>query len=171
MSSQLPPLPPQLPLSVGERKRFERVQRLAWLLDNAIPIPFTRFRIGLDPLIGLVPGLGDALGAGMSGWIILEAARFGVSKSVLLRMLVNVAIDTGIGAIPGAGDLFDFAWKSDQMNLKLLRQHLEGPEGARRASRLFLLVLAIAMLLLIVGVTVGAIFLVKALIDLVHHGA
>jgi hypothetical protein len=155
---------------VSERKRFERIQRLAWLLDNAIPIPFTRFRIGLDPLIGLLPGLGDALGAGMSGWIILEAARFGVSKSVLVRMLVNVAIDTGIGAIPGAGDLFDFAWKSDQMNLKLLRRHLEGPEGATRASRLFLLMLAVAMLLLIVGVTVGAIFLVKALVGLVHHG-
>lgn len=171
MSAQLPPLPPQLPLNVGERKRFERLQRLAWLLDNAIPIPFTRYRIGLDPLIGLIPGLGDALGAGMSGWIVLEAARFGVSKSVLLRMLVNIAIDTAIGAIPGAGDLFDFAWKSDQMNLKLLRRHLEGPEGARRASRRFLLVLGVAMLLLMVGVTVGAIFLVKWLIALMPHRA
>lgn len=171
MSSQLPPLPPQLPLDVGERKRFERVQRMAWLLDNAIPIPFTRFRIGLDPLIGLVPGLGDAMGAGISGWIILEAARFGVSKSVLLRMLLNVAIDTGIGAIPGAGDLFDFAWKSDQMNLDLLRRHLGSPEGARRASRLFLILLALAMLLVIVGGTVGAIFLVRWLVGLVPHGA
>ncbi|HEU4649368.1 MAG TPA: DUF4112 domain-containing protein [Gemmatimonadales bacterium] len=171
MSSQPPPRPPQLALDVGERKRFERIQRLAWLLDNAIPIPFTRFRIGLDPLIGLVPGLGDALGAGISGWIILEAARFGVSKSVLLRMLLNVAIDTGIGAIPGAGDLFDFAWKSDQMNLNLLHRHLESPEGARRASRLFLILLTLAMLLVIVGVTVGAVFLVKSLIGLLPHGA
>jgi hypothetical protein len=163
------PLPPDLPLDARERQRYDRLQRVAWLLDNAIPIPFTRFRIGLDPLLGLLPGLGDALGAAMSGWIVLEAARFGAPKSVLLRMLVNVGIDTAIGAIPGAGDLFDFAWKSDQMNLKLLRRHLQGPEGARRASRRFLLGLLVAMLLLMVGVTVGAIALLKWLIGLAHR--
>jgi hypothetical protein len=163
------PLAPYPPLDQRERQRYERLQRVSWLLDNAIPIPFTRFRIGLDPLIGLIPGLGDALGAAMSGWIVLEAARFGVSKSVLLRMLVNVGIDTVVGAVPGVGDLFDFAWKSDQMNLKLLGRHLEHPEGARRASRRFLFGLVLAMLLLSVGVTVGAVLLVKWLVGLAHH--
>ncbi len=162
------PLPPGLPLDPRERQRYERLQRVSWLLDNAIPIPFTRFRIGLDPLIGLMPGLGDAIGASMSGWIVVEAARFGVSRSVLLRMLLNIAIDTAIGAVPGVGDLFDFAWKSDQMNLKLLQRHLEHPEGARRASRRFLFGLLLAMLLLIVGVTVGAVVLLKWLVALTH---
>jgi hypothetical protein len=158
------PLPPDLPLELSERKRYARLERVSWILDNAIPIPFTRFRIGLDPLLGLLPGLGDALGAGVSGWILIEAARFGVPKSVLLRMLTNIGIDTVLGAVPGVGDLFDFAWKSDQMNLALLRRHLENPTGARRASRRFLFALFVAMLLLVVGVTVGAVLLVKALL-------
>ena len=101
-----------LRLTEPERHRLERVERLATLLDNAIPIPGTRFRIGLDPLLGLLPGLGDALGALASAWILVEAARLGASRTVLARMLYNIAVDTLIGAVPGAGD-FSSSWRTN----------------------------------------------------------
>lgn len=159
----------ELPLSDAEQRRYRRLERLADLLDNAIRIPGTRWRVGLDPIVGLVPGLGDAIGAVASGWILIEAARFGVSRPVLLRMLYNIVVDTGVGAIPGAGDLFDFVWKSDSKNLALLRRHLQQPGETRRASRWLL----IGVLLALVGVTAGSllavIFLLKYLIALSPH--
>ena len=158
-----------LRLTEPERHRLERVERLATLLDNAIPIPGTRFRIGLDPLLGLVPGLGDALGALASAWILVEAARLGASRTVLVRMLYNVAVDTLIGAVPGAGDLFDFVWKSDAKNVALLRRHLEQPDVVHRASRRLLL----AVLVLLAGAAVvsvaAAILLIKYLFTLPTH--
>jgi len=158
-----------LRLTEPERHRLERVERLATLLDNAIPIPGTRFRIGLDPLLGLLPGLGDALGALASAWILVEAARLGVSRTVLARMLYNIAVDTLVGAVPGAGDLFDFVWKSDAKNVALLRRHLEQPDVVHRASRRLLL----AVLVLIAGAAVVsvvvAILLIRFLLTLPTH--
>ena len=156
-------------LTEAERHRLERVERLATLLDNAIPIPGTRFRIGLDPLLGLLPGLGDALGALASAWIVVEAARLGASRIVLTRMLYNIAVDTLVGAVPGAGDLFDFVWKSDAKNVALLRRHLEQPDVVHRASRRLLL----AVLVLLAGTAlvsvVAAILLIKLLFTLPTH--
>jgi hypothetical protein len=156
----------ELQLSPSERRRYERLERLADLLDNAIPIPGTSWRIGLDPLLGLAPGLGDALGAAASAWILIEAVRFGVSRAVLLRMLYNIVIDTVLGAVPGAGDLFDFVWKSDSKNMSLLRRHLAQPGATHRASRWLLL----GVLLILAGLTVGSlvavIWLVKYLVTL-----
>jgi len=150
---------PSLELAPHERRRWERLQRLTWLLDNSIPVPFTRYRVGLDPIVGLVPGIGDAIGALLSGWILLEAARLGASRSVLLRMLMNVGIDTALGAVPAIGDLFDFAWKSDSMNLELLRRHLREPARTRKASRWLLIGLAAVITLLAAGAIVGVIAL------------
>lgn len=120
------------------RDRLARVRSIAWLLDNSIPLP-GGFRIGLDALIGLVPGVGDAIGALLSAYIINEARVLGASRSVLLRMTLNVLLETAIGSIPLAGDLFDAAFKANARNLALLeREHLD-PAANRRGSRLFLL--------------------------------
>jgi hypothetical protein len=154
---------PGLDLTPYERRRWERLQSVAWLLDNAIPVPFTRFRIGLDPIIGLVPGIGDAIGALMAGWIVLEAVRLGVPPSVLSRMLLNIGIDTVLGAVPGVGDLFDFAWKSDAMNLTLVRRHLQEPARTRRSSRWLLLGVVTFVSLVAIGAIVGVAALVKYL--------
>ncbi|HEX5387187.1 MAG TPA: DUF4112 domain-containing protein [Gemmatimonadales bacterium] len=164
------PEPAEAPPALGapELRRYQRLERASWLLDNAVRIPFTRFRIGLDPLLGLVPGVGDAIGAAISGWIVVEAARFGVSRSMLLRMLGNIAMDTIVGSVPGIGDLFDFAWKSDAMNLALLRRHLGQPEKARAPSRRLVAAVLIAVLLLAVAAVVGAAFLVRYLAGLSH---
>lgn len=120
------------------------------LLDNSIPIPGTAYKIGLDPIVGLIPGIGDLLGAVLSGYIILEAARAEVPAFTLARMLVNVGVDTLVGAVPALGDVFDAAWKSNTKNVALLERHLErgpatgdgrGVAGAIAAALLALIVI------------------------------
>ena len=103
-----------------------RARTLARLLDTAARVPGTSVRFGLDPLLGLVPGLGDLAGAILSGYVVLLGARLGVSRIVILRMLANVAIDTIGGTLPIVGDAFDVAWKSNTRNLALLERALGG---------------------------------------------
>ena len=117
-------------------ERMRRLRSLAWLLDNSIPLP-GGYRIGLDPIIGLVPGLGDAIGALFSAFIINEARSLGAPRSILLRMIGNVAIETVVGAIPFAGDMFDAAFKANTRNLALLARYQLDPIGSRRSSRFF----------------------------------
>jgi hypothetical protein len=123
-----------------------RARLFARLLDDAIPIPGTQWRIGIDPLLGLVPGLGDALGAILSTWLIVVAARLGAPVSVLARMGANVAIDAAAGAIPLAGDLFDAGWKANVRNLRLVETWLDRPSPTRRTSRVVVLGIALGTL-------------------------
>lgn len=97
-----------------------RVTRLADLLDNSIRIPVINYRIGLDPLIGLIPGAGDAVSLGFSGYILFEAWRMGIPGHTLLRMIVNVLFDFAGGSIPLVGDVFDAVFKANRRNVKLL---------------------------------------------------
>ena len=127
-----------------------RLRRLAWLLDSAIPIPGTRLTIGLDALIGLVPFAGDLLGVLLSGYIVAEAARLGASRSVLARMAFNIAVEGLAGLVPFAGDLFDAAWKANQRNVRLLEAWLDHPRRTTRSTSLFAAVLVAA----VVGVLV-----------------
>ncbi len=92
-------------------------------MDSAFRIPGTRVRWGWDPIVGLIPGVGDALTPIFSCLVIVQAFHLGIPKLVQLRMLLNVAIDLLVGAIPLVGDVFDFAWKSNDMNLALLERH------------------------------------------------
>jgi hypothetical protein len=131
---------------------LERLRRLARLLDSAVEVPGTRFRIGLDPIIGLVPGIGDVIGAIFSTVIIYQAARLGASRSTLVRMMANVGVDTLVGEIPLLGDLFDFGWKSNTRNIVLLEQHLQRPVASKAASRRVLLLLGSGLLLLFASV-------------------
>ncbi len=124
---------------------------LARLLDDAIPIPGTGWRIGIDPLIGLVPGIGDVLGAVASAWILVVASRLGAPGAVIARMGWNVAIDTVLGTIPVAGDLFDAGWKSNAKNVALLERWLERPGPARRSSAALVAAIAFALLVALAG--------------------
>jgi hypothetical protein len=143
---------------------LKRVRALAWLLDNSIPIPGTRLRIGLDPLIGLIPGLGDAAGALVSGYILLEAGRLGASRSTLLRMAANILIEAVVGWIPLAGDLFDAGWKANQKNLALLEQALTTPGLAARKDRGFIALLALGTGILAAGLAGGTWLLLRWLL-------
>lgn len=115
--------------------RLRRLDRLSQLLDNAFAIPGTRFRIGLDGIIGLIPGIGDAAGAVLSIYVILQAARLGLPVSTLLRMLGNVAIETVVGAVPIVGDIFDIVWKANIRNMALLRGHRPSAIAKARTPR------------------------------------
>jgi hypothetical protein len=113
-------------------ERLARLDKLATLLDVAFRIPFTKFRFGVDGLIGLAPGLGDVVTTGLSLWIVHEAFQLGVPRQVLFRMLGNVAIDGMIGAVPVAGDLFDVLWRGNKRNVRILREHFEREERGGR---------------------------------------
>lgn len=110
------------------------LRRLAWLLDDAIRLP-GGYRIGLDGIVGLVPGIGDALGLAASAYIIVRAKGLGVPRIVLTRMIGNVALEFVIGVIPLLGDLFDFAFKANRRNLALMEQYLVSEREVRRRSR------------------------------------
>jgi uncharacterized protein DUF4112 len=112
----------------GEQSRREALQRLdflATLLDSAILIPGTNIRFGADAVIGLVPGIGDAVTTALSAWIVYEAHRLGVPRRMLARMIGNVALDGLFGAVPLIGDVFDVMWRANRRNLRLLREHLK----------------------------------------------
>jgi hypothetical protein len=109
------------------RSRAERTARLdalATLLDTAFILPGINVRFGLDALIGLVPGIGDAITTAMSLYIVHEARQLGAPRHVLLRMLANVALDGFVGAVPLVGDAFDVMWRANRRNMRLLQQWL-----------------------------------------------
>lgn len=101
-----------------------RITALARVLDDAFLIPGTNRRIGLDAVIGLVPGIGDAVSTLLASYIIWEARQLGIPRWKIARMIGNVAVDTAVGAIPLAGDLFDFAFKANRRNLRIVLDHL-----------------------------------------------
>jgi hypothetical protein len=152
---QAAPIPAEVNPSIA------RLRQLAQLLDAAVRIPGTNIRFGLDPLLGLIPGMGDIAGGVLSTVIIVQAARFGAPSSVLARMVINVAADSVVGAVPVLGDLFDVGWKSNIRNTELLQRYVERPQAARRASR-WAIVGAVGGVVLIV---VGAIALLAALVQ------
>ncbi|MCX7060283.1 MAG: DUF4112 domain-containing protein [Gammaproteobacteria bacterium] len=117
------------------------VDKTAWWLDDCLSIPGTRFRFGLDAIVGLIPFAGDALAFGVSALTITRAARAGVPRGVLLRMARNVAIDFAGGLVPGLGDVFDAVFKSHRRNFELLRKEyapLLAPLTPRRQAPLWL---------------------------------
>ena len=116
---------------------MEALRALQRLLDNAFRVPGTNLRFGWDPLVGLIPWVGDVLTAVFSGAIILQAHHLRVPRVVQLRMVMNVATDVIVGVIPLAGDLADFAWKSNAMNFALLERHAAQPGPATAGDWVF----------------------------------
>jgi len=111
---------------------IQHLVTLVHLLEDFLRVPGTKWRIGLDGLLGLVPGVGDLIGALIATYVLKESARLGVSRTTLARMAGNIALDFALGAMPLVGDIFDMAFKANRRNLKLLRRHLE---RAQRVSK------------------------------------
>ena len=109
-----------------------RLEALSRLLDSAFQIPGTNQRVGIDAVLGLVPGIGDLVSTALASYIIWEARQLGLPRWKIARMIGNVALDTTVGAIPLAGDLFDVAFKANRRNMKILRDHLERTGGLPR---------------------------------------
>ena len=140
-------------MTPGQTQRLAALRRIARLLDSAIPVPGTSVRFGLDPILGLIPGLGDLVSPLFTLGVIWQARDIGVPGVVLMRMIFNVAIDTIVGVVPLAGDLFDVAWKSNNRNIALLEQHAE-EERPPSAGDWAVVILAVALLLIIAAVPV-----------------
>jgi hypothetical protein len=146
--------------------RDKTLARLEVLLDEAVRIPGTEIRFGLDGIIGLVPGLGDVL-AGLFSLIIPMAAWIrGVPYITLLRMTVNIGIGVLVGAIPILGDMFDIAWKSNRRNYRLLRLHLGEPHRHTWRDWVFLILLGSALAIIF---ALPLIFLVWVISWLMNH--
>ncbi len=126
--------------------RLKRMRQLTRLLDNAIPIPGTKQRIGLDPILGLIPGGGDTLSAALSGYIIIEAARIGLPRSALTRMVINILIDTVLGSVPLFGDIYDAASKANVRNMQIVESHIKAPQPSAKTDRLFIGLLIVGII-------------------------
>jgi len=147
------------PRSGRVRAAETRIRWLAVLLDDLIAVPGTGRRIGLKPLIGLIPVFGDLLAAIPGAWLILEAARFRLPTSVLIRMVLNLGVDLLVGIIPFVGDLFDLGFKSNVRNLDLFRRYATDPGTSTAEHRRFLG----GLLLIVFGLVV---FMVWALLTI-----
>ena len=158
-------------------QRFERpdatsslakVKILAQLMDSAIEIPGLKTRVGLDALLGLVPGAGDIASSFVSLYILQVANRRGVSRLMLARMTFNILCDWIVGSIPLAGDVFDVFWKANQRNAKLLLEH-EGPSGgvprSKKGDWLFLS----SVIVILATVLVGSMLITLSLLSWLSH--
>ena len=147
------------PLTAGQQQRLAVLRRVSGLLDSAMQVPGTSIRFGLDPILGLIPGLGDLVSPLFAIGILWQARDLGIPRVIQLRMIFNVAIDTLVGLVPVIGDLFDVAWKANDMNLALLEKHAYEEHRPSTGDWLFvsgmiatLLAIAAAPLLLLGGI-------------------
>lgn len=142
----------QNPYQQSTHPGLNSVRRLAKLMDAQFAVPGTRFRFGLDGLVGLIPGAGDLATFAVSGYMLVIMAQNGASGYVLARMAVNILIDSLIGSIPLVGDVFDFAFKANTRNLKLMEEHYQ--EGRHRGSALRVIIPVLVVLFLIIGLII-----------------
>lgn len=152
---------PTPPPTDGE-SHLARYRDFAWLMDESIRLPFG-FRIGLDSLVGLVPGAGDIVLGTMGTYALFVAYRLGAPGAVLARMLGNLAVDTILGAIPLVGDLFDAGFKANIRNQRLLDAWLATPHRTTKRSR-WIFLAALAALVLIVGLSLWLAWTMVALL-------
>jgi len=134
----------------------ESLERLAWLMDDLIRIPGLNWRFGLDALVGLIPGFGDTATSLASFYILASAVRYRVPKITLLRMGLNIGIDYAVGSLPLVGDLFDAWWKSNQMNMTLLRSRATVSAEEARSGKLSDWLFVTLIIVLLVGLALGA---------------
>jgi hypothetical protein len=135
-------------LTPGQQRGIDALRRMAQVLDSAVVVPGTSYRVGLDPILGLLPGLGDLVSPLFTVALLWQARQLAIPKVVQLRMIFNVAVDTLIGVIPVIGDLFDFAWKSNNMNLELLERHAYEERPASAGDWAFVIVMIVLLVVI-----------------------
>src|SRR5258708_38807318 len=159
------------PAQVGEVE--QSLERLSWLMDDLFRVPGLGWRFGLDALVGLIPGLGDTATSLVSFYILAAGVRYRVPKIALLRMGLNIGIDYLLGSLPVVGDLFDAWWKSNQMNVELLRQRATVSAADARKGRisdwLFVGTLILCLIGLAVGCAVVSLYLLLRFAELVTN--
>ena len=154
-----------LPMQSGAS--LKRLRQISHLLDNAIPIPGTKYRFGLDPILGLLPGGGDMAGGLMSVYIVFEAMRMGVPSETIGRMGTNIVLDLLTGTVPVVGDLFDVAFKANSLNVALLEKHVAAPEPSKASDKIFAAVVIVALIALVIGMAALSVWLITSLWNLI----
>lgn len=132
------------------------LRRFAFLMDEAFVIPGTKFRVGLDALVGLIPGVGDVIGAVMSAWIIVGGVRHRVPARIVFRMILNVAVDLLFGSVPVAGDVFDFMFEENVMNMRLLEKHRDRRKPPRAPGQMVFFAFLVMGLIFLMALTIVA---------------
>lgn len=146
---------------------IQRLRKFTRLLDSAIAVPGTKFRVGLDPILGLIPGAGDFIGTALSAYIVIEAARLGVPRDTLGKMVSNILLESVVGAIPVLGDWFDFAWKANTKNMELLETHL-GATQESKTNRWFIFLLVAGLLAFGIGIFALGVLVIRLLLNAVN---
>lgn len=137
-------------------KDLQALRRFSFYMDEALTIPGTPIKVGLGPLIGLIPGVGDIIGAILSSWIIVGALRHRVPARIIGRMVLNIGIDLVGGAVPVAGDLFDFFYEENIKNMRLLEQHRDRKRPPRSTAAIAFVASLIVLFIFLMAVTVTA---------------
>lgn len=163
-------MPSRPDLHAGAPAPLRGAQSLARILDTAFTVPGTRFRVGLDPIIGLIPGIGDLAGVALSITILFQAARLGVPGSTLLRMGANIGLEALVGTVPIVGDLFDAGWRANARNVRLMEAFVADPARASRSGNRWLLGTAAGVGALLLGLVGAAAWLVVQLLQLLGFG-
>ena len=127
------------------------LRRFAFVMDEAFRVPGTPFRIGVDALLGLIPGIGDVIGGVLSTWIIAGALRHRVPARVILRMVFNIAVDLLLGAVPVAGDVFDFMFEENMKNMRLLEKHRDRRQPPRSTAAITAVAIAIMLFFILLS--------------------
>ena len=140
---------------------LERLRGIAKVLDDAVRVPGTNIRFGLDAVLGLLPGAGDAVTGVVAAYAIVLAARLGAPPVVIARMTMNVLIDVATGTIPVLGDIFDVGWKSNRKNVQLLERYQADPQKVRTSSWAIVIVLLLIIAAAIVGVFMLAAWILR----------
>jgi Domain of unknown function (DUF4112) len=139
---------------------------LALVMDEFVRVPGTKFRFGLDPIIGLLPGLGDTASAFVSALALIQAARRGVPKILLARMSLNILVNEIVGIIPGLGDLFSFWFKSNARNYRLLQLHIDRPTRSRKSDWIFVGAVLVLLFLIVCAGLLVSFFVLQQILKL-----
>jgi hypothetical protein len=149
--------------------QLARIRSISDLWDRAFGIPGTKWRVGLESVVGLLPVGGDVVGLGISIYILWQVVQFNLPKTILVRMVVNIAIDALVGSVPILGDLFDVTWKANTKNVNLLESHLQQPSQSHRADRRFLWLLFGGLLLTLVALIIVAVVVLTLVVKALSH--
>ena len=151
---------PRQPTEAEQRAILKRLDKFSRFTDSSIGLPFTRFKIGVEAIIGLIPGVGDLVGLAMSGYVLLEEQRAGASGDVKRRMMGNIAIDFVGGLVPVVGDAFDAVYKANTRNTRMLRDYLHAQLAVEEPPRVFPWKILVGLTVLFAGIAGGVAVLV-----------